>query len=403
MKTTCFCLAIAVAVILCLPGCSRVDEAESNFDNVVYIEGASVKNTQNVAVKVSDDVLEQTLQSSLALPIDRDVNVTYMADFSLVSLYNLINATTCEPLPAENFELTSSSAIIVAGNVRSTDVTVRFKNLQSMPTKISYILPVTMESESDVDILKGAKTVYYILKKGAPIVMVANIAETYLQLTAPGNSKNLSGLTKVTMEGLVNIHEWGTDAGISTFMGIEAYFLLRIGDAGWPKEQIQFAPSSNYGGAWPAADNNKLLKKDVWTHIAFTMDLETRETIIYVDGKVQSRDFRGGTATSVNLSPTSGNLFYVGKSYSNSRPLRGEICETRIWSVIRTQEEIEASKYGEGVEAGMPGLSAWWKFDEGRGNNVFDHSGNENHLTAGAQDDGIVVPVRWMDVEVGLE
>jgi hypothetical protein len=403
MKTPYICFVVVAAVQLCLSGCNRVSEAESDFKNVVYIEEASVKNTENLAIKVKDDVLEQTVQSSLALPIDKDVHVTYKADLSLVSRYNGINGTDCEPLPAEYFELPSTEAVIVAGNVRSTDVVIRFKNLLNLPTKISYILPVSLESANDVSILNGSKTIYYILKKGAPIVVAANIAETYLQLVAPGTTKQLNGLSKVTMEGLVNLHDWGTDAGISTFMGVEAYFLVRIGDSGWPKEQIQFAPSAAYGGAWPPADNNKLLKKDMWTHIAFTMDLETRETIIYVDGKVQSRGNRGGTATSVNLSPTSGDLFYIGKSYNNVRPLKGEICEARIWSVIRTQEEIEASKYGEGITAGMPGLSAWWKFDEGRGNNVQDYSGNENHLTAGAQDDGVINPIRWIPVEVGLE
>ncbi|MDR1719935.1 MAG: DUF1735 and LamG domain-containing protein [Dysgonamonadaceae bacterium] len=404
MRTTDFYIAIAMTAMLYLAGCNRVSETESNFDNVVYIEAAASKNTENVAVKVKDEVLEQTLQASLALPLDQDVNVTFKVDFSLVSLYNAINGTECQALPEDFFEMPSKEAVIVAGNVRSTEVTVRFKNLLSMPTKISYVLPITLENANGVNILNGSKTIYYLLKKGAPIVVAANINETYLQLVAPATTKQLNGLSKVTMEALVNIHDWGTDAGISTFMGVEAYFLVRIGDDGWPKEQIQFSTSaSDFGDKWPPADNNKLLKKDVWTHIAFTMDLTTRETIIYVNGKVQSRDFRGGTATTVNLSPTSGNLFYIGKSYNNSRYLRGEICEARIWNVIRTQEEIDACKYGEGIEAGMSGLSAWWKFDEGKGNNIYDYSGNDNHLTAGAQDDGVVNPIKWIDVEVGLE
>ena len=403
MKTLYRYLAVVAAILLCLTGCSRVNETDSNFDNVVYIEQAAVKSVENVAVKVKDDLLEQTLQASLALPANRDIHVTYKVDFSLVSQYNTINATDCEPLPADYFELSSTEAVIVAGNVRSTNITVRFKNLLNLPARISYILPVTLESASEVSILNGSKTIHYILKKGAPIVVAANIAETYLQLVAPGNTTNLNGLSKITMEALVNVHEWGSN--ISSLMGIEGYFLVRIGDTGWPPEQIQFAPGDAYGGKWPPAETSgsKSLKKDMWTHIAFTMDLETRETIIYVDGKVQSRDFRGGTGTTVDMSPTSGNLFYIGKSYDDSRFLRGEICEARIWSTIRTQSEIEASKYGEGITAGMPGLSAWWKFDEGKGNNVQDYSGNENHLTAGQQSDGTINPIRWMPVEVGLK
>lgn len=400
MKTAYKYLAIPAAVMLCLSGCNRVDETESDFNNVLYIEDAAVNSTKNVPVSVKDDVLEQTIQSSLALPTDRDVNVTYKVDLSLVDRYNAVNGTNCEPLPADNFELSSHSSVITAGNVRSAKDTVRFRNLKTMPNK-TYILPVTLESEDGIDVLSGSKTLYFRVKKGALIVKAANITDTYLQFIDNAATTNLNGLSQVTFEGFINPHGWGTDANISTVMGIEEYFMIRLGDASWPAEQLQFAQLASFGGKWPPPDNNKRLKKDVWTHFAFTFDLISREMRIYINGKVQSRDTRPGTGTTVDLSPTSGHPFYIGRSIGYARGFIGEICEFRIWSVARTPAEIVACMYGEGVTTGMPGLSAWWRFDEGEGNYIYDQSGNGNHIIAGPQEDGTVNPLRWIDVELG--
>lgn len=400
MKITYAYIIPLTIIVLCLSGCNRVSETESNFDNVLYLEDAAVKSTKNVTVSAKDDVLEYEILSSLALPVDRDVNVTYKVDFSLVEQYNTINGTKCEPLPADNFELSSYSSVIIAGNVRSTRDVVRFKNLKTMPNK-TYILPVTLESEGGIGILNGSKTLYYRVKKGALIVTAANITQTYLQYVDPIATKNLNGLSQITFEGLINPHDWGTDANISTIMGIEEYFMIRLGDAAWPAEQIQFAQDAAFGGKWPPADNNKRIRKDAWTHFAFTFDLGTREMRIYVNGRVQSRDTRPGTGTTVNLSPTSGHPFYIGRSIGYARGFKGEICEFRIWSVVRTPAEIVASMYGEGLETGMPGLSAWWRFDEGQGNYIHDYSGNGNDIVAGPQEDNTVNPLRWIDVELG--
>lgn len=402
MKTTYIYFTALSFMMLYVYGCNRVSETESNFDNVVYIEEAAVHNTKNVIVSAKYTTMEQPLQASLALPTDKDIQVTYKVDFSIVEQYNTINATKCEPLPEEYFELSSNSAVILAGNVHSDKVIVKLKDLDKMPSK-DFILPVTLESESGIGILNGSKTLYYRVKKGALIVTAANITQTYLKLVNPATTQNLSGLSQVTLEGLINPHGWGTDANISTIMGIEEYFILRLGDAAWPPEQIQFESAAEYGEKWPPADNSKRIMKDTWTHFALTFDLETREIRMYVNGKVQSRGSRPGTGATVNLSPTTGDPFYIGRSIGYVRDFKGEICEFRIWSVVRTQAEIEASMYGKGLETGMPGLSAWWRFNEGEGNYIYDRSGNGNDIEVGPQEDGTINPLRWMDVELGAE
>ena len=63
-------------------------------------------------------------------------------------------------------------------------------------------------------------------------------------------------------------------------------------------------------------------------------------------------------------------MFKIGHSYGEpenmTRQLNGEICEVRIWNVIRSQEEIYRNMYD--VDPQTTGLKAYWKFNEGKGN-----------------------------------
>ena len=59
-----------------------------------------------------------------------------------------------------------------------------------------------------------------------------------------------------------------------------------------------------------------------------------------------------------------------------SRMLDGEICEVRVWSVVRTREEIYRNMYD--VDPQTPGLCAYWKFNEGQGDTVKDWTGHGN-------------------------
>lgn len=74
--------------------------------------------------------------------------------------------------------------------------------------------------------------------------------------------------------------------------------------------------------------------------------------------------------------------------------LNGEICEVRIWNVVRTQEEIYKNMYD--VDPQTPGLCAYWKFNDGKGHNTAkDFTGNGNDAVAYANavwPDGIEVP-----------
>ena len=234
---------------------------------------------------------------------------------------------------------------------------------------------------------------YYILRKGAAITTVANMTENYIDFQSMQTSTVLDSLSEITFEGLLR----PTDLPNSpkTFLGIEGYCLLRIGDVPpLGANQLQFAGPGNYNtGLYMTANK--------WHHVAFTYDIPGREIIVYLDGEEVSRTTAAPSFASdgnvVNLGrgrPADKDAFYVGRSYDNTRYFRGDMSEVRVWNVIRTPEEIAANMYG--VEPDTPGLMAYWKMDEGSGRTIRDHSGHGLEGTA-------VNNVTWRTVELPPE
>lgn len=337
-----------------------------SFDNKLYIK--SNTKVGEILFTGGDPDQEKVLQAEMAMPAEQDIKITYRVDNSLVDTYNEAYYETAELLPAGNYEWIETESIIYAGTVLSTESRILFKEFSQLDRDKVYVLPVTI-SDTNIAVLKSARTYYYVVRGASLINVVADIDENYLSVkwTNPSVCNNL---TQVTMEALIRVRNF--DKMISTIMGIEGSFLIRIGDANFPSNQIQIA--TNFGN-FPSSDVNKGLPVNEWVHVALTFDASSRTAIIYVNGKKQSEDFL--YISTVNLG---NNNFFIGRSYDDNRWLAGEISECRIWNIIRSQEEIANNPYS--VDPDSEGLVAYWKFDEGAGSTVKDHSGNGNDALA---------------------
>jgi hypothetical protein len=371
-----------------LYACNRVGESESNFDNVVYIENAKVSNTEKMALKEKHTELERTIKAGMALPSDKDVRVTFKVDISLVNTYKNINYMEAEPLPAANYELSVTQTVIPAGRVMSPEITIVFKNLQDLPKNVNYVLPVTMEGADGVSILNGSRTIYYVLRKGATITTAVSTEENYFEFPKMEESDVMDGLTNATFEGLIKPRDLSNS--VSTFLGVEGYALIRIRDAagGHTRTDAQFFDT------WTGYE----IGLNKWIHLAFTIDATTGDRKLYVNGKLEfegsGSTYPAGVDLGKKLSSHTTDKFYIGRSYDDARDFKGNMCEVRIWNVIRTQEEIADSMYE--VEPDTPGLIAYWKMDEGSGNTIKDYSGNG--LDGKAKN-----PLAWISVELPAE
>lgn len=210
---------------------------------------------------------------------------------------------------------------------------------------------------------------------------VANIKNNFFPI---GWKSNVANLETVTVEWLMRADKWVTDQNnsVNTVFGIEGQWLLRIGDVGIGQNQLQLA--TNHGNNTPEVrfDTNR------WYHVAVVYDYTSRNVSYYVNGSLVATG-SGFATQSVNLTS---NCF-IGKSYDNSRSFCGDIAEVRVWKTGRSQAEIAASMYE--LRGAQTDLVAYWKFDEGAGNTVKDHSGNGNDITANAA-------IVWKEVEGGI-
>lgn len=355
-------LALALAMVACQ------DNDEENFADKARIDATTMQ--AETVIKGSEGDMTKTLTIATSRPAEKTITATAVVDKNLVATYNKAYYAEAEMLPEENYEVSESRMTINPGSVKSSEASFTFKGLGSLDRSKVFVLPVTVRT-SDIEMIASEKNYYYVFKAGALINVVADIVDNYLEIYPWANVSRVSGMKQITMEALV--YPRTLDKLISTVMGIEGSFLIRIGDAGIPGNQIQFATSSgNF-------TSSKLqLQTNTWTHIAMTYDRSTGEIKFYLNGKLA---YETSGSPSINIVGNgSDRNFLIGKSYDDSRDFDGYISEVRVWDVVRTPEEIAASIYA--VDATNSGLVAYWKFDEGGGANVADATGNGNTLKA---------------------
>lgn len=369
---------------LALAGCKHEDVEEHHFDNKLYLTTTPI--TDDLLIK--NDVVEatRTISSRLVMPAERDITITFEAQPEKAAQYNLIYGDNAFALPEEYYDIPEKSITIKQGDVAGDDIVVNFTNTNELNSALRYVLPVTIAEANGIGVLESRRTVYFLFKGAALINVVANIMEMYFPVNWSAEAAAVvSSMKTVTIEALVYSKDWvaGRDNPLSSVIGIEGKFLIRIGDGDRPRDQLQMVAP---GGNWPAPNAAPGLPVNEWVHIAIVWDATTGERIYYQNGQVVASSNSGASGT-VNLSSGCN----IGKSYDNSRWLPGEISELRVWNIQRTAEEIAANPYY--VNPSTPGLVAYWRFNDGEGSAIKDHSPYGTNVT------GTATPT-WVPVEL---
>ena len=386
---------LAAATLLFLPvACDNTDYSEkSPFDNSAYLNVAATKNAETFTFNRKVTNQTKTFTVKLSYPSGEDVKVNLKVDPSLIAVYNAKNDTHYGMLSAEHYQLSQESVTIPAGKITSDEVSIKFLKLDELEIDATYLCPLSISGAEGVGVMDGSRTMYYLVRRSSAITTAINLKNVYV--TVPGFDKGsptadvVNNLSAVTMEAIIRVNSFQPE--ISSIMGIEMYLQMRLGDASFPNQQLQV--QTTYG-KFPDASKQKLLLAGEWYHVALTWDLATTTIAYYVNGQLQSISTSHGKSdlTSISLGDKEpddefGNggdhNFYFGRSYTLSHDLSrqfdGEICEARIWSVARTQEQIYQSMYDIPNPAAEPTLRAYWKFDEGTGLEVVDRTGHGNN------------------------
>jgi len=359
-----FASFFAVSCLLSMTSCREDSE---NFDNKVFIKGAA---KVSILIRGGDESAKSVIQTAIAKPENKDIRITYKDNPVLVDQYNEAYYDKAITLPKDCYEIPDAVTEIPAGTVKADDVTVLFKNLSSLDKDLVYVLPVSIIN-ADITVLEHSRTTYFVIRSAALINTVANIRDNKLKPSF-ANASALNNLRQVTVEALVRVDKFGKL--ISTIMGIENEFLIRIGDSGVPDNQIQLATSSGN-----VTDINWTIETGKWTHVALTFDSSSGATDVYINGVKKGATKTSNYRDAVNWGKAN---FWIGYSYSDDRFLDGDICECRIWNRVLTADEINAKDHFYVVNPDADGLIAYWKFNEGQGLVVNDYTGNKNNAIA---------------------
>jgi len=109
-----------------------------------------------------------------------------------------------------------------------------------------------------------------------------------------------------------------------------------------------------------------ILEKDIWIHLAATVD-RYGNAVLYKNGEQLQTGTINVPATLNRTKNYIGRSNWVGDGYFD-----GCMKEVRIWNVARTQEEIQRDMHGPPAED-EPGLVGWWvPLNEGSGNTIHD-------------------------------
>lgn len=205
----------------------------------------------------------------------------------------------------------------------------------------------------------------------------------------------VTNMKAFTLEALVNPTVVRYSGSLSTIMGIEGKFLVRLGDVGIPWYQVQVCWDSGKSAYWgniegKLSNSNMKVNLNEWTHIAVTFGEGTVK--VFINGEE-----KGSTTTDVPASVNFGithndeqapqgqqitRCFWVGYSYESTRDFQGMMSELRIWNRALTADELanEARRYS--VDPKSEGLVTYWKCDEGQGDVIKDHTSYRNDLAS---------------------
>ena len=194
---------------------------------------------------------------------------------------------------------------------------------------------------------------------------------------APGNALDFDGINDYVTCGSYMPATYTKEAWVKRGAGgVENNIVSGGNDDG---RHALFAPSSNgyclaaghNGAGYDNVADSEPLPQDVWVHVAVTYDSSTQEMILYKNGMEVNRSVS-------SVAPfDSGDAVRIGSHGDGAYLFAGQIDEVRIWSDVRTIEEIRANmcRTLDGDEAG---LVAYYSFDNAAGSVLTDLAGDND-------------------------
>ena len=201
-----------------------------------------------------------------------------------------------------------------------------------------------------------------------------------LILDGDGDEVRVEHAQSLVMTDALTIETWiyplgpGSD-GRGIIVNKEGEYELARFDDG----SIRFAVSNEDPG-WNWIDTDFVVPEGTWAHLAFTYSANAQTFQLFANGMLVFS--RAGTGEIGDVYETH-NYFKIGARREGVRRFfDGVIDEVRVWNIVRTEAEIQATM-NTSLQGNEPGLVGYWNFDNGTANDLSDH-GNHGTLRGNA-------------------
>ena len=322
----------------------------------------------------SEDVLTST-EVNVYDGMWHHVAVTLENEKAVLYVDNTLVATS------ENFELsgyTASSVQVAKGNEKGLKGTVYYVRLfSSAKTQIELSKYAFSQVCDDTDVLAGwfmdelsSDKQFADVCEANPLKLTDNYGKDGHEFLGNDYIKTTKKLTAVphTIEFWMKAGEESA-TGTYTILSNKSATNTKHTTVALENGKLRFYSQNNQG--YYESDLQLSLTDGIWKHIAITFDSSVVK--VYINGENKfSNTWNLGTNSYAQSN------YYIGASLEDTKtPYKGSLSDVRIWSTVRTAEEIK-NNMKEYVDGSSTGLLASWRLDTQDKLVYKDYSSNKN-------------------------
>lgn len=362
-------LGLAVAAFVAT-GC---DDAEySVLRDQAFIAQTNTDANSSQKITIGNDPVTTSVNVRLSDPTDADCSFELVVDTAVLGQYNRHNTTSYVPLPESQYTISSNKIDMAAGSSLSTpvDITVNPLTTEMKNSGSKYALPLRLKSaDGKKQVLPSGDNFVILLDQVIYTPVPIMNSSNNFRFHFVGTSDNIE-LNSWTVEMNLNIDLLGTNVGQLNNQSIfggwgangkDGEIYIRFGDAPIKGNILQIKTQGTQ------MNSNMEFKANTWYHIAFVCT--GTQLSLYVNGQLDNSMTMPGKTVYLGVDGCQmGNTDYLHANVMLS--------EFRLWTVARSQREILNNMYV--INPNTDGLFAYFKFNEGSGNEFSDATGNGN-------------------------
>jgi len=361
-------IAILLATAALAAGCQKSQE----YADVVYFTGTERSPLTNVYIDGPSSIAVSVTSSA---KMQHDVEVPIVVDPAALEAYNAEKGTSYALLPEGSYSLSTTAALIRTGSAVSDPVAVEIESMDDLDFGLVYCLPLRITGTSDgTRVLATSQTTFIVFNQLIKTRGVDLQGRWQIEMDNTMKGKpELANLPACTVEIRMFAKGWSSMShGISSLLGVEENFMLRIGDVsiGGVEEPKSILNIAGRGSSLSALDNPLSLNR--WYHVAAVENGSTLQ--LYIDG-VEVASVSSADRDPVNLGFYYNSSFCIGRSANDYRRFNGMVSEARVWKRALTPIELLNNQcYVNPATA--EGLIGYWRLDEADDRTFKDISGN---------------------------